>query len=79
MLDRCSTNVQSQFLIYVMRCPLGVLEAFAPMVLQWGQPPILCLGTNLRDRLDDALRLDDCHTLVDTYYKILFGQKSGEP
>ena len=79
MLDRCSTYVQSQFLIYVMRYPLGVLEAFATMVLQWEQPPILCLGTNLRDRLDDALRLDDCHTLVDTYYKILFGQKSGEP
>ena len=62
-----------------MRYPLGVLEAFATMVLQWEQPPIVCLGTNLRDKLDDALRLDDCHTLVDTYYKILFGQKSGEP
>ena len=79
MLDRCSMNVWSQFLIYIMRYPLSVLEAFATMVLQWEQPPILCLGTNLRDRLDDALRLDDCHTLVDTYYKILFGQKSGEP
>ena len=62
-----------------MRYPLGVLEAFATMVLQRERPPILRLGTNLRDRLDDALRLDDCHTLVDTYYKILFGQKSGEP